>query len=168
MEILNDFGINWMLMVAQIINFLIILYVLKRFLYKPIFGVIKKREQSITEGLKHAEDARILLEKTAAKEKDILKKAQEESKKLLEETKKQRDEIFKSTEVLAQKRAGQILEEAKKQITFETNKAKKELSLQVSGLAVEFIQSSVGELFSKEDQDMIVNNAITKIRKRID
>lgn len=168
MEILKNFGVNPILLTAQVINFLIILYVLKRYLYKPIFGVVKRREQSIKEGLKQAEDARILLEKTGIKEKEILKKAQEESRKLLEETKKQRDEILKSTDLSAQKRAEQILDEAKKQIVFETNKAKKELSMQVSGLAVEFIQNSVGELFDKEDQRMMIDNAITKIRKRVD
>lgn len=168
MEIFKDFGINYVLIIAQVVNFLIILYVLKRFLYKPILEVVKKREKSIKEGLKQAEEARILMEKTAVREKEVLKKAQEESRKLLEETKKQRDEIFKSTEVSAQKRAEQILNEAKKQITFETAKAQKELSMKVSGLAVEFLQKSVGELFGREEQGIVIKNAITKIKKRVD
>jgi F-type H+-transporting ATPase subunit b len=168
MEILRNFGVNPLLLVAQAVNFLIVLYVLKRFLYKPILAVIKKREESIKEGLKQAEEARILMEKTAAREREVAKRAQEESRKLLEETKKQRDEIFKATEVSAQKRAAQILSEAKKQITFETAKAQKELSMKVSGLAVEFLQKSVGELFSNEDQEIVIKNAITKIKKRVD
>jgi len=168
MEILKDFGINPILIIAQIVNFLIILYVLKRFLYKPVLEVIKKRENSIKEGLKQAEEARVLMEKTAVREREVIKKAQEESRKLLEETKKQRDEVLKATEVSAQKRAEQILSEAKKQITFETSKAQKELSMRVSGLAVEFLQKSVAELFSKEDQEVIIKGAITKIKKRVD
>ncbi len=168
MEILKNFGVNPLLLIAQAVNFLIILYVLKRFLYKPILEVIKKRESSIKEGLKQAEEARILMEKTAAREREVIKRAQEESRKLLEETKKQRDEVLKATEVSAQKRAEQILNEAKKQITFETSKAQKELSMRVSGLAVEFLQKSVAELFSKEDQEVIIKEAITKIKKRVD
>lgn len=168
MEIFKDFGVDPILLGAQIVNFLVILFILKRFLYKPILEIIKKRELSIKEGLKQAEEARILMEKTEAREKEVLKKAQEESRKLLEETKKQRDEIFKATEASAQKRAEQILGEAKKQITFETSKAQKELSMKVSGLAVEFLQKSVSELFSKEDQELIVKNAIVKMKKRVD
>lgn len=168
MEIFKDFGINPVLIIAQIVNFLIILYVLKRFLYKPVLEVIKKREKSIKEGLKQAEEARVLMEKTAVREREVMKKAQEESRKILEETKKQRDEVLKATEVSAQKRAEQILNEAKKQITFETSKAQKELSMRVSGLAVEFLQKSVAELFSKEDQEVIIKGAITKIKKRVD
>lgn len=168
MEILKTFGIDPVLLVAQIVNFLVILYVLKRFLYKPVLEVIKGREKSIKEGLKQAEEARILMEKTVAREKEVMKRAAEESRKLLEETKKQRDEIFKSTEVSAQKRAEQILNEAKKQVIFETEKVQKELSIKVSGLAVEFLQKSVGELFSQEDQEIVIKNAITKLKKRVD
>lgn len=168
MEILKDFGINWMLLAAQIVNFLIILYILKRYLYKPIFKVIKKREESIKEGLKQAEETRILLERTASREKEVLKKAQEESRKLLEETKKQRDEIFKATEVSAQKRASQIMEEAKKQISFETANAQKDLTMKISGLAVEFLKKSSEALFSEEDQEKIIKNAINKMGKRVD
>lgn len=168
MEILKEFGVNPLLLVAQAVNFLIVLYILKRFLYKPILSVIKKREASIKEGLKQAEEARILMEKTAVREKEIARRAQDESRKLLEETKKQRDEIFKATEAAAQKRATQILDEAKKQITSETAKVQKELTMKVSGLAVEFLQKSVGELFSTEDQETVVKNAITKLKKRVD
>ncbi len=168
MEIFKDFGINPVLIIAQVVNFLIILYVLKRFLYKPVLEVIKKREKSIKEGLKQAEEARVLMEKTAAREREVMKKAQEESRKLLEETKRQRDEIFKATEVAAQKRATQILDEAKKQITFETAKVQKELSMKVSGLAVEFLQKSIGDLFGEEEQEIVIKNAITKIKRRVD
>lgn len=168
MELLKSFGINPVLLFAQIINFAIVLYVLQRFMYKPIMEVIKKRKQSIEEGLKQAEESRILLEKTAEKEKEVLRKAQAESKKILEETKKQSGEIFKTTEESAKSQAKQILEEAKKQIYFETLKAQKELSMKISSLAVELLQKSVTELFSKEDQEKIIKNAITKIKKRVD
>lgn len=168
MEILKEFGVNPLLLVAQAVNFLIVLYILKRFLYKPILEVLKKREKSIKEGLKQAEEARVLMEKTAVREREVIKKAKEESRKLLEETKKQRDEIFKATEVAAQKRATQILDEAKKQITFETAKVQKELSMKVSVLAVEFLQKSVGELFGEEEQEIVIKNAITKIKRRVD
>lgn len=168
MEILKEFGVNPVLLVAQVINFLIVLYILKRFLYKPILTVVKKREESIKEGLKQAEEAKILMEKTAEKERTVLKKAQEESRKLLEDTKKQRDEIFKATEESAQKRSLQILNEAKKQISFETIKAQKELSMQISDLASEFLQKSAGDLFGKEEQELIIKNALRKMKKRVD
>lgn len=167
-EILKNFGINPVLLIAQIVNFLIILYILKRFLYKPVLDVLRKRQETIKEGLKQAEETRLLLEKTAAREKEVLKKAQEEAKKMLEETRKQRDGILQEAETAAKKQADRILEEAKKQIAFETKEAQKNLSMQISGLALEFLQKSTAQIFSKEDQQKIITNALQKIKKRAD
>jgi F-type H+-transporting ATPase subunit b len=58
MEILKTFGFDPILLGAQIINFLIIFYLLKRFLYKPVLGMLKTREDKIKEGIKQAEEAR--------------------------------------------------------------------------------------------------------------
>lgn len=166
--ILKDFGINGWLLAAQIVNFLIILYILKRFAYKPILDVLKKRQQAIKEGLKQAEESRILLEKTKSDEKEILKHAQTESKKIIEETRKQRDQILEEAENTAKVHAQRIMEDARKQITQESREAQKQLAMQISGLAVEFIQKSAGQIFSDEDQDKLIKNAIQKIKKRAD
>jgi F-type H+-transporting ATPase subunit b len=168
MDILNNFGIKPVLLVAQIVNFLIILYIIKKFLLKPILEVLDKRKLSIKEGLKQAEDSKILLEKTSIHEKEILKQAREESKKLLEETKKQRDQIIRDAENSAKQQAQKILEDAKKQIYFEAKEAQKELSMQISGLTVEFLQKSASQIFTKADQENVIKNALEKLKKRVD
>ena len=55
MEILENFGVNPVLLAAQIVNFIIVLFILKKFLYKPILDLLKKRQFTIKEGLKQAE-----------------------------------------------------------------------------------------------------------------
>ena len=57
MEILKTFGVDPIFLGAQIVNFLIIFYLLKRFLYKPVLGCLKTGRQN--QGLKQAEEARI-------------------------------------------------------------------------------------------------------------
>ena len=56
MEIIKNFGIDPLLLIAQIVNFLIIFYILKRFALKPILDILKKRENTIKEGLREAEE----------------------------------------------------------------------------------------------------------------
>ncbi len=73
MEIIKNFGLNPILLAAQIVNFLIIFFILKKFLYKPVLNVLNKRQVTIKEGLKQAEEARVKLEKVVIEEKDILK-----------------------------------------------------------------------------------------------
>ncbi|MCL5434940.1 MAG: ATP synthase F0 subunit B, partial [Patescibacteria group bacterium] len=87
MEILKNFGFDPAMLAAQIVNFLIILYLLKRFLYKPVLEMLKKRSDAIQEGIKQAEEARITLEKTLEEEKKILLKAKDEAKQVMEDSK---------------------------------------------------------------------------------
>ncbi|MEO7485705.1 MAG: hypothetical protein ABIU77_01335 [Ferruginibacter sp.] len=66
-------NINWFTVIAQVINFLILVWLLKKFLYKPILDAIDEREKKITDKLKDAD-----AQKTAAqKEQDDFKKQQQ-------------------------------------------------------------------------------------------
>lgn len=166
MNLLEQFGVDYILLAAQIVNFLIVFYVLKKFLYKPILTMLKNREKTISDGLKQAEEARILLEQSAEKERAILKKAQAEAKQLLEETRQQRDEILKKAEESARKQTEAMLAEAKAQIAYETQEAEKRLTGHISQLAVTFLQKSVADLFSEADQEAIMKKALKRMNDK--
>jgi|SRR3989344_2828274 len=168
MEIIGKFGINPILLAAQIVNFLIILYVLKRFLYKPILKVLKNREETIKQGLNQAEEARLLLEKTAEKEKNILKEAQLQARKILDDTRGQSQEMMRHAEETAKKQAESILKDARTQISFEARETERRLSAHVSKLAVQFLEKSVADFFTPEEQEMIIKNALKKMRTQAD
>lgn len=55
--------INWFTIIAQIINFLILVWLLKKFLYKPILDAVNEREKKITDQLKDAEDKKAAAQK---------------------------------------------------------------------------------------------------------
>ena len=79
MEKFAQFGVEPILLGAQIVNFLLLLYLLKRFLYKPVLGIIKKREDKIRLGLEAAAKGEELFKKAAEEEKKRLQKASEEA-----------------------------------------------------------------------------------------
>ena len=62
--------INWFTVAAQVINFLVLVWLLKRFLYKPILSAIDEREKMIADQIKDADDKKAL----AIKEQDEFKK----------------------------------------------------------------------------------------------
>ncbi len=66
--------INWFTVIAQVINFLILCWLLKKFLYKPILNAVNEREKIITDQLKDANDKK----EAAQKEKDDFKKKNED------------------------------------------------------------------------------------------
>lgn len=166
MEIINNFGIDPKLLFAQVVNFLIILFVLKRFLYKPILALLDKRKRVIEEGVQKTEEARIQLEKASEKELVMLKKAESTAKKLLDEAKNQRVLLLKETEDATKKQADKILAEAREQIAFEAKAVEKKLSAHVSELAVQFLEKSLSGIFSENQQHKIVKQAVKQIKQK--
>lgn len=166
MELIQNFGIDPVLLSAQIVNFLIILYVLKRFAYKPLLTALKNREEKIKKGLEDAEESRKLLEKATTREQEILKKAQVEAKKLMADARLQKDEILKASEVETKKQVEKMLKEARAQIAYDTSEAERRLTSHVSELAMHFLQKSIEELFSENEQEVIMRTALKNMKSK--
>ena len=163
---MQKFGIDPWLLGAQIVNFLIILYLLKRFAYKPIFLALKNREEKIRKGLEDAEESRQLLEKANAREQEILKKANNEARKLLSEARTRQEEIILKTEESSKKISEKMLKDAREQISFEMLEAEKRLSSHVSELAMHFLQKSIEELFNENEQEVIMRTALKGMKTK--
>jgi F-type H+-transporting ATPase subunit b len=165
MEILKEFGFDPVMLVAQIVNFLIIFYLLKRFLYKPVLGMLQKRKDIAAEGLRQAEESRLALEKTLEEEKKILTKAQDEAKKIIEESKAQATEVARTIEENTKHQAERILTEAKEQIDQESKETERKLSEKVSLLAEAMLTKSLEGFFGEKEQKQIVTKAVKQIKK---
>ena len=165
MEIIKNFGVDPILLGAQVINFLIIFFILKKFLYKPVLDVLKKRQITIKDGLKQAEDARIKLEKVVIDEKNILRQAQLQSKKIIEDAKYESIKTSKRMNDDAKKQTEKILKDAKDQITRESHEAEKRLAINTTNIAVSILEKALSDFFSTREQKEIVSNALRKIKK---
>lgn len=158
MEILNALGINWKILLGQAINFLLILYLLKRFALKPFLKILGERKEKIEKGMKMAEEAEIKI-KTAEEEKvKILKESQDKANLILKKSeklgKKKETEILKAAEEERQR----ILEEAEKLGKMEVEKMKENFSKRnleaVLGVAEKILKEKVDQ---KKDEKMIKN-----------
>ncbi len=165
MEIIKNFGLDPILLGAQIVNFLIILFILKRFLYKPVQEMLKKREDTIKDGLKQADDGRLALEKALEEERKILRKAQDQAKKILEDAKAQSDRFGVELEEESRKRAEKILTDAQSQISQETKEAEKRLTERINELSIALLSKSVKEMFDEKEEKILINKALKKIKK---
>ena len=165
MEILKTFGLNWQLLLAQIINFLIILYVLKRYLYPPLFKVFKKREELVKESIQKAEENEKLLEKAKVQEKEVIKKAKITADELIKESREQAADIVRKAEEDAKQKADKILKDAKEQIALETGEAQKKLNEYVMKLSIEILEKSLSNILTEKEQSDIVAKAMKEIQK---
>lgn len=164
MEILDQFGFDIKLFAAQIVNFLVIAFIFKKFLYKPILGVLDQRKHTIKRGLQDAEKAQKELEKAEAKSEELLKKASKEAEKMLDEAKAQaqeaREEMVTKTKLDVEK----MMAETKLQIELERENFKKEaegLSLELSR---QILNQAIGSLFDQKQKDILVKKGLNLIK----
>lgn len=165
MEIVKNFGLDPILFGAQIINFLIVFYLLKRFLYKPILEILRKRENEIKVGLKQAEEGRQLYEETVEKEKQILRRAREDSRKMIDEAKNQAIALSAKIEEDSKKHAERIIEKAREQINIETKEAEKRLTVKVGELSFEFLSRALKRMFSEKEQSEVFEKALKQFKQ---
>lgn len=164
MEIVKNFGIEPVLLLAQVINFLVILFILKRFLYKPVIELLKKRQDSIKDGIKKTEEAQTKLENIIRSEKSILENAKNKAKKIIEDASFQSQESAKEILENTKRHSEKIVNEARMQIREEAKETEKRLTSHISNLAVKFLQKSVESFFSENQQKEVIANALKKMK----
>lgn len=102
MELFHALGLDIRILIAQFINFAVLVFVLYRFAYQPILDLLEKRKRTIEEGLKNADAAQ-----------DTLEQAKEKSNVIIDQAKKEARSIIDAAYETAQKNAQTILEESK-------------------------------------------------------
>jgi len=164
MELIKNFGVDPILLGAQIVNFLIILFVLRKFLYKPVTELLQKRQDAIKDGLKKSIEASLRLEKAVEEEKNILRNAKDAAKIIIDDARNEALETAKKVEDIGRSKTEKILKDTKDQITKEIAETEKRLTLNISKLSIEFLKKSLEQLFSENDQKEILKKALKNIK----
>lgn len=165
MEILKNFGFEPVFFIAQIINFLILFVIFKKFLYQPILKILKDRQNSIAKGLEEAEAARKALDEASAQKDEIIKLAILEAEKIILETRKNAEGLREELIAAAKDAAERVINEAKEMADLEFQKAKgqaREISLELSRKVLERV---LDELFTKQEKEKILERNIKKLGK---
>ena len=158
-------GIQPTLLLAQIVNFLVILIALNFILYKPILTVLKKRKQKIEEGLALTEKLKEEEEKLTVQKEKVLAQAREEAKKLfeksLENAKKEEKEIIKG----ARGEAEELIEKARKTIEEERQGMIRQIRKDTVDLAVLMTKRLLSRILTPDMQHKVIATHIKDIEK---
>jgi len=164
MEILHKFGFDIKLFLGQIINFLILAYIFKRFLYKPILNIFKEREEKIKTGLENAEKAREALEKSKLDRDAMLRETRTEAQAVMENTKKLAEELRQEFAAKSKAESERTVAEAKVQALAEMQKAEKEVKNMSLDLSKKLLEEVITKLFTEEEKQKILKRAVENIR----
>ncbi len=163
MEILNQFGINPILLAAQAVNFLILLFILKKFLYKPILRVLEERKKKIEESLKNAEEIELRLQETNNKIDKMMVKAAEEIEKMQGSAKKDIEVMKEEGRLQAEQVALQIIKKGEEQQQAEMEKMKQELMGNLGTFVAMGVEKVTGRVLDQSKQKEIIEEEIKNI-----
>ena len=159
-ELVRTFHIDASLLLAQFVNFAIVLLVLYKFAYKPILKTLNDRTEKIEKGLKDAEDAQKKSAEMEKREKEVLGKAKEEGQKIITAAevtaRKNKEELLLETKQQAEK----LLAEAGKKIEEEKSKMIADVRSEVAGLVVMATEKILGEKIDADKDRELIKKSI--------
>lgn len=167
MEILQKFGIQPVLLLAQIVNFVIILFILKKFFYKPIVKILEDRKKRIEESLKNADLIEEKLQKTEEQSVQILEQAKDSAQILIAGAKAEAQKISEQATVEARQTIEHTLVETKTQIEAERLMMQKQLERQTLKLVIEVVRKILARNLKATERQDLTSRAISQLTKQV-
>jgi len=141
--ILSNLGLPiWMTL-----TFLVVVFILGKFAWKPILKSLREREDAIDGAILKAEETQAEMEKLQAQNADLLKEAREERDVILKDAKSTGDKMIAEAKKTAAVEGQKMLEQAKAEIEQQTNQAMSELKKEVSTLSISMAEKIIGKKF---------------------
>ena len=162
-DLLNALGIQWPLLLSQAINFLILLFILQRFVYKPVLSIVDKRRDALKESARKMDEVNRLHEQADRERSALLSKADTEAGELLEKAKQQAEHVRVEIETAAHAHAEQIAAKTMKQLQAEREHVLAEVQEKLAEIIVHSTEKILRREFSPADQDALM----AEIRKNL-
>ena len=143
------------------LSFLILLFILRKFAWKPILGAVNTREQSIMDALASAEAAKKEMENLTADNEKLLKEARIERDVMMKEARELKAKMIADAKEEAQVEADKMISNAQAAIESEKKAAIADIKSQVASLSIEIAEKVVkDELSSKDKQLKLVESML--------
>ena len=158
-------GIDINILVAQIVNFLIVAFVLQRFLYKPVISMLDKRRKEVEEGLKLKADMEEEKEKLSERRKKVVKEANAEAQRIVAaavaDAKKEGERILADAHAESKaefdKRMAEVVRERSKIIDEARAKALE--------YAIVLSEKILGAKLTKAEQERLLKDSIERVQR---
>ena len=162
-ETAETFGFDWKIFFSQVISFVIVALVLRRFAYKPILGILEERRQRIAEGLLNADKIKQQLADAEQRHAEILAKANAQAQKMIDDARESASHVAERKQQEAVAAAEQIMAKAREASAIEHEKTMTDLKRELGRLVVDTTAKVTGKVLTSEDQRRLQEEASRQI-----
>lgn len=164
-ELFSNLGIDWKILIAQAVNFAVLLFILRAFAYKPVLKMLNTRREEIEKAQKYAGEIEARIKNIEETKETALAEARKESTILI---KKAEENAVKAAEKIvadanAQAKAAGAAEH--KKLEQEREKLREDLRKEIGETVVLAIEKSVGDVLDKGAKEKLLSQALDKAKK---
>ncbi len=168
MEALTKLGINPLLLIAQIVNFLLLLWILNKFLYKPILKLFRERSSKIEDGIKTAETLKKQAAEADERHRQLIEEAKKEAHRIIEQATKLGDEEKKKIIEIANEESRKIVERTMQEIKAEKQNIMAEIKKEVGEMVVTLSADLIRKKLDEKSQRSLIEEAIKEVEKELE
>lgn len=151
-QLAGQFDVEWNLLIAQIINFTLVAFLLYRFAFKPILKTLDERKKKIADGLRYTEEMEQKLRDAEIEHAEILHNAALEKKELLEAAREQAKNYIEKQSQEAVLKAEHIIKKAEEAIVLERQKMIQDARKELAGLVIETSEKVLSKKLTQEER----------------
>ena len=162
-QIAETFGVDWQHLIAQIISFGIVCFVLNRFAYRPVLAILEKRRQQIAEGQSNAEKIKAELARIETQRQEKMAEVNAQATKMIEEARAAAKRVQEEETQKALAAANQIMVKAREAAEREHDRMLAELKREVGRLVIETTAAVTGKILTPEDQQRLTEETAKEL-----
>jgi F-type H+-transporting ATPase subunit b len=164
-ELFQTLGIQWTKFVPQLLNFGIVLFVLWKWAYKPVFNMLDARQKKIAESIENADKIKAELARTEAERQRILTEAGDTANKLIEQAREAASLVREAETQKAIAAAEQIIAKAREAAAQDHARMLAELKREVGRLVVQTTATVTGKILTPDDQKRLAQETEKQLAK---
>lgn len=164
MEILSEFGINGWLLAAQVVNFLVLLFILKKFFYKPLLKVLDERKTKIAQSLKNAEEIEKTLAKTEEDREKRLDQAAVEAKQIITEATSSATQIIEEAHTKASLDIKDMIKKGQVAIEAERERLHQEIKSELAEIVGIALEKVTEKALTAKEQKTLIEKTVRDIK----
>jgi F-type H+-transporting ATPase subunit b len=158
-------SLEWQQILTHIVGFLIVLFVLKRYAWKPLLKMIDERRERIQSDFDKAEDERKKAEELRTGYEARMKEAESEARSKIQESIREGQNVAAEIKDTARKEAQDLIERAKEELSRDVDKAKVQLKLDIVKMTLAATEKMINEKLDEAKHRQLIEGFINDVEK---
>lgn len=163
MKLITALGLDLRILLAQLVNFAILIFVLWRFAYKPVFNILEERRKKVEKGIEDSEEASRRLSEADIHKKQVIAEARQEANNIIEEAKKKAEVRYQEIIAKSHSDIQIIIDDEKEKIALERSNAMRDVKAEATEMISLALSKILEEKLDEKKDAELIARAVKKL-----